>query len=258
MRLRQRLYHLLEPTAWGGPGLSPVNQAITVLICIAVALAILGSEPALHDGNEALFLFLEIVLTTIFMIEYGLRIWVAGEEETYKGVWGRIRYALTPSAIIDLLAILPVFLLLLGGESLLLRLFRLLKILRLARLGRFSSGINAISAALKSRRYELFASFLACLIVLLVTSTLLYVVEGEEQPEQFGSIPRAMWWSIATLTTVGYGDVYPVTPLGRILAGFTAITGIGLIAMPTGILAAAFSDAVQEQKKMHEKKDGSP
>ena len=89
-------------------------------------------------------------------------------------------------------------------------------------------------------------------ILLLVSSTLLYMIEGEGQPDDFGSIPRAMWWSIATLTTVGYGDAVPHTVIGRILAGFTAVTGIGLIAMPTGILAAAFSDALQRQREERE------
>ena len=90
-------------------------------------------------------------------------------------------------------------------------------------------------------------------LLMLVSSTLLYMVEGEAQPDDFGSIPRAMWWSIATLTTVGYGDAFPITPLGKVLAGFTALTGIGLIAMPTGILASAFSDALQRQREEREK-----
>ncbi len=92
-------------------------------------------------------------------------------------------------------------------------------------------------------------------MLLLISSTLLYLIEGEGQPDDFGSIPRAMWWSIATLTTVGYGDAFPVTPLGKILAGFTALTGIGLIAMPTGILASAFSDALQRQREEHDRKE---
>lgn len=258
MPTRRRLYELLEPAAWTGPGLSPVNQVIAILICLAVGLAILGSEPVLYNGNETVFFVVELALTAIFLVEYGVRVWVAGEDAAYRGLTGRIRYMLTPGALIDLLAILPIFLLLFGSESLILRLVRLLKILRLARLGRFSRSIGAIGEALRSRRYELFVSFLACMILLLITSTLLYVVEGAVQPEQFGSIPRAMWWSIATLTTVGYGDTYPVTALGRMLAGATALTGIGLIAMPTGILAAAFSDAVQEQKRGKQRDDETP
>lgn len=135
----------------------------------------------------------------------------------------------------------------LGNEAFLLRMFRLIRIIRVARLGRFSSALQAINEAVHARRFELMMSFAIASMLLLLSSTLLYIVEGGIQPETFGSIPRAMWWSVATLTTVGYGDVYPVTTIGRIFAGLTAITGIGLIAMPTGILASAFSDAIQKR-----------
>jgi voltage-gated potassium channel len=135
-----------------------------------------------------------------------------------------------------------------------LRLVRLVRIVALAKLGRYSSALNAIGHAIHSRRYELTMSLVIAGMLLLVSSTFLYLVEGEGQPDDFGSIPRAMWWSIATLTTVGYGDAVPQTVIGRILAGFTAITGIGLIAMPTGILAAAFSDALARQREAREKR----
>lgn len=245
---RTRLYRLLEPTAWPRKGLSPVNKAVAIAILAATAAAILESEAAILHGRERLFLALEVVFTAIFTVEYAARVWAMGDDPRYRGLAGRLRYAFTPAAIIDLLAILPLFVGLIGSEAFLLRLFRLLRILRLARLGRFSRAFEAISTALRSRRYELSMSVGLATLLLLVSSTMLYLIEGAHQPETFGSIPRTMWWSIATLTTVGYGDVYPVTPLGKIFAGMTAITGIGLIAMPTGILAAAFSDAIQAQR----------
>jgi voltage-gated potassium channel len=147
------------------------------------------------------------------------------------------------------------FLTFFGNETSILRLFRLIRILSLAKLGRYSSAIRAMAEAVKSRRYELLMSLAIAGMLLLTSSTLLYIVEGDAQPATFGSIPRAMWWSIATLTTVGYGDVIPVTVVGRVLAGLTAITGIGLIAMPTGILAAAFSDAIQRQREARKHKE---
>lgn len=247
--MRAWLYMMLEPSAWPDRGLSPVNKVVVILIFLAAIVAVLESEPTLHKGRESLFFATEIVLTIVFLAEYIARVWSAGEDPLYRGGMGRIRYALTWTAIVDLLAILPIFLFFLGNESFLLRLFRLIRIVRVARLGRFSSALQAISEAIRVRRYELFMSFVIASMLLLMSSTLLYIVEGGIQPETFGSIPRAMWWSIATLTTVGYGDVYPVTTLGRVFAGLTAITGIGLIAMPTGILASAFSDALQNQDK---------
>ena len=245
---RARLYGALEPSAWHRSGLSPLNKAISVVILAATATAVLESEPTILAGREWAFRAAEILFTGIFAIEYIARLWAVGEDIRFRGENGRLRYALTPAAIIDLLSILPLLLTFFGTEAFLLRLFRLLRILRVARLGRFSRAFEAISAALHSRRYELIMSVGIAGMLLLFSSTILYMIEGETQPETFGSIPRTMWWSIATLTTVGYGDVYPKTALGQFFAGLTAITGIGLIAMPTGILAAAFSDAIQMQR----------
>lgn len=251
LRLRRYIFENLEPSAWPHPGLSPANMVIVSLIVAAVALAIVESEVELVS-NEYLqtFSMLEFAFTIAFATEYGLRLWSNVENPRYgHGLTGRLRYLRTPAAIIDFLALSPIFFASIGGEMFLLRLFRLLRILRLGRLGRFSSATGAIMAAVHSRRYELAMTAVIGFFLLLFSSTLLYMVEAEAQPIVFGSIPRAMWWSIATLTTVGYGDVVPITVAGRILAGVTALTGIGLIAMPTGILAAAFSDALQAQRR---------
>jgi voltage-gated potassium channel len=106
-----------------------------------------------------------------------------------------------------------------------------------------------VSEAIHSRRYELLLTLVAALFVMLISATLLYLVEGPLQPDKFGSIPRALWWSVVTLTTIGYGDVYPESPLGRVLAACTAVTGVGLIAAPAGILAGAFNDAIQRRRE---------
>lgn len=247
---RRRLYTQLHPSARQKKGLSPLNRVIAVLICLAVAMAVLQSEPEMVRGRERLFRVAELVFAILFLAEYLARLWTAAENRQYGPGWrGMLRYAFSIPALIDLLALSSLFMTLLGSEGALLRLFRLSRILMLARLGRFSTAFGAIVYAVKSRRYELAMSLAIAGMLLLVSSSLLYIIEGPGQPDDFGSIPRAMWWSIATLTTVGYGDAYPVTPLGKLLAGATAITGIGLIAMPTGILAAAFSDALQRQRR---------
>lgn len=256
---RRRLYRHLEPSAWPRQGLSALNKAVIGLILLAVAFAVLESEDALLAANRSVFLWTEIGLACLFLVEYAARVWVAAENPAYGPGWrGRLRYVVSPGALIDLAALSPLLLSMVGSEAFLLRLLRLVRILKLARLGRFSSATRALAEAVSLRRYEFAMSLAVALVLLLVSSTLLYVVEGGLQPEAFGSIPRAMWWSVATLTTVGYGDVAPVTAIGRILAGMTAIAGIGLIAMPTGILAAAFSEVVQrrnreaEQGSIHE------
>ncbi len=230
--------------------MSPLNKIIAVLICIAVFVAILQSEKTVVAGHETLFRMAEIVFAVIFLVEYLCRVWIAVENPIHgPGLRGRLSYMVTWPALIDLIALSSLFLTLVGAEGSILRLFRLARIIMLAKLGRYSTALNAIAEAVRSRRYELAMSLVIAGMLLLMSSTLLYLVESDGQPDAFGSIPRAMWWSIATLTTVGYGDAVPHTVIGRILAGLTAITGIGLIAMPTGILAAAFSDALQKQRE---------
>jgi len=247
--MRRWFYVNLHAGAWRKAGMSPLNKAIAVLICVAVGIAILQSEKTVVAGREAWFRTAEIVFAVIFLVEYCSRVWIAVENPDHgPGLRGRLRYILTLPALIDLIALASLFMTLVGAEGSILRLFRLARLIMLAKLGRYSTALKAIAEAVHSRRYELAMSGVIAGMLLLVSSTLLYMVESDGQPDAFGSIPRAMWWSIATLTTVGYGDAVPQTVIGRVLAGLTAITGIGLIAMPTGILAAAFSDALQKQR----------
>lgn len=246
---RVRLYRWLEPQAWPREGLSPLNRVVCLLILLSVVVAVLETEPTLRDGWEQLFLTFEMVVGGIFLVEYLARVWVAVEHPGYdKPVAGRLRYMVSFAAVVDLLAILPLFFGLAGMEALFMRLVRVLRILRLARLGRFSRAIRELGRAVRLRQFELYVSFGLAALVLLFSSVMLYLLEGGIQPEAFGSVPRAMWWSVATLTTVGYGDVYPVTGIGRFFAALTALSGIGIIAMPTGIMAAAFSEAMQKNR----------
>ncbi|WP_299439915.1 ion transporter [uncultured Rhodospira sp.] len=245
MSVRARLARQLDPALRTAPGLSPTNWAVCALIVAAMLLAVLATEPTLRTGRETLFLSLEIVLTSLLALEYAARVWTSVEN---PAVTSRLAYIRSPAALFDLAAVLVVFITAFGTEGFLLRLAMLLRVLRIARLGRFSRAFEAVVTAVASRATELALSMGVAALLLLVSSAMLYLVEGATQPEAFGSIPRAMWWSVATLTTVGYGDVYPVTPLGRAFAALTAVTGIGLIAMPTGILASAFSDAFQAQR----------
>lgn len=246
--IRARLYLYLAPGAWKGQGMSPVNLLVSVLIVIGSLSAILDTEPTLSDRFAIWFFVTELALFVCFSVEYVARVYAAGEDERYRGFVGRLKYCVSFWAIIDLLALLP-FLVTIGvSNAFALRLTRLLRLLRLARLGRFSNAIDAVIEAVSVRRYELILSLMAAGFLLIGSASVLYLVEADNQPEAFGSIPRALWWSIATLTTVGYGDVTPITALGKIFAGLTAIAGIGLIAMPTGVLAAAFSDAFQRRQ----------
>ncbi|MEQ8651722.1 MAG: ion transporter [Kiloniellales bacterium] len=256
---RRRVFQELDPKAHKGKGLSRANLAICIAIVLSVLVAMLETEPVVAAGHHLIFLAIEAVFTTLFLIEYLVRLWICVEDPRFADGWrGRLRYALTPMAIMDLLALAPLLLTLGGTSPFLLRLFRFIRILRLARLGRFSKSIQIMGQALRRRRYELILSGCIAVLLLMASSTLLYLAEASVQPEAFGSIPRAMWWSVATLTTVGYGDVYPITGLGRLLAAVTALTGIGLIAVPTGILAASFSDVLHENRKADGAEDQEP
>jgi voltage-gated potassium channel len=250
MSLRRRLFAQLDPVARAEPGLSRMNKAIAAFIVISVLFAIVESEPLLARGQEELLGSVEFAFGLLFLAEYVARIWVCVESPRWGAGWrGRLRYMRSPAAVLDLLALTPLVLTAVGTEAYILRLVRLVRLIRLARIGRTALALNALRDAVKSRQYELVASVCVALVLLLITSTLMYVVEGSAQPEVFGSIPRAMWWSVSTLTTVGYGDAVPLTPLGKVLAGVTAVAGIGLIAMPTGILASAFSDAMKRHRQ---------
>lgn len=246
--LRARLYRQLDPAA-RRQGLSPTNLALAAIIVVASVVAIVATEPSLHDRNARLFWMAEWVFGGVFLVEYLARLWVAPERPDVAGPWrARLRFMLSFGGIIDLLTIIAT---LTPGAPAgpLLRAFRLLRVLRLAKLGRMSSAWRHIGDAITSRRAELLLSLFAGVGLMVFSATLLYLAEGDAQPDKFGSIPRALWWAVATLTTIGYGDIYPVTPLGKLLASVTAITSIGLIALPTGILAAAFSDAMARHRE---------
>ena len=257
--LRRRLHVQLDARAWPYGGLSPANKLIVGMIIVSACSTILETEPTLSAGYPGLFASLELIFTVFFLLEYCARLWTSVESERFgPGLKGRLRFVTSPAAIFDLLALAPALLSFVGNEAFLLRAVRLVRVLRLARLGRFSTAMVHIAEAVRSRRYELLLSLCIAGLLLLVSSAVLYLVEGSVQPETFGSIPRAMWWSVVTLTTVGYGDVYPVTLLGRLFGAVTAITGIGLIAMPTGILAGAFSEAIQRRSSEAKREPPEP
>lgn len=246
--LRRWVFERLDPAA-RPDGLSLANKALTVAIVISVAVAIVETEASVAQRFAMAFGVLEVAFTGLFLGEYLTRLWIAPEDPRYaRPLWGRLRWMLTPTALIDLVALIPALVFVGAGPVYILRLFRLARILRIAKLGRMSSAMGLMGSAIAERRFELLLSLAVAVVLLVLSSTAMYLVEGSINPEAFGSIPRAMWWSVVTLTTIGYGDVFPTSLWGRMIAGLTAICGIGLIAAPTGILSAAFSDALARRR----------
>jgi voltage-gated potassium channel len=246
--LRRKLFLHFDLESWPKGGLSLVNKIIAVLVLISVVSAVLETETAIAEQFSTVFAFGNVIFLYAFTIEYLIRVWVAGERPEYSGFTGRIRFGRSFFAIIDLAAIAP-FWLGFGSEFLVVRIIRILRILKLLKIPGVSEALSGILLALSKRKIELLLSAGAAAFLMLIAASFLYFAERLEQPEAFGSIPRALWWGVATLTTVGYGDVYPVTALGRVFAGIFAFSGIGLIAMPAGIMAAALNDVFQDSKR---------
>jgi voltage-gated potassium channel len=246
--LRQSIHRQLEPAIWAAAGLSPVNKFLVFAILVASAFSILETEPVIAEPYKPVFVVAELAFGAIFLVEYALRFWSCAESDDQP--WAaRWRFARSVAGIIDLLVVLATILPMIATSLAVLRLVRLLRILQLAKLGRLSSAMTDLKRAVASRSYELGVTVALALGLLIFGASALYWLEGELQPDKFGSIPRALWWAVITLTTIGYGDVYPITVPGKIVASIVAAAGIGLIAMPTGILAAAFSEAIQTRGK---------
>lgn len=252
--MRKKLYSQLEPDASQRTGLSALNMSIVALVLISfLALALETEEtlsPAWHTGIH----FLNIAIVSIFAIEYLARVWVAGENPKYRGLRGRLRYIATPYAIADLIAFLPELLWMVltpagVGDDVLIVL-RVLRLARLVKLARFVPAFDVLGATVERAGTQLLTTLAMALALVYISAVALYFVEGVggQQQESFASIPRALWWAIATLTTVGYGDVYPVTPMGRLFASVIALAGIGVVALPAGVFASAFSDELRERE----------
>ena len=191
----------------------------------------------------------EAASVAVFTVEYLLRLWTCTTETKFaRPVMGRLKFIVSPLALLDLMAILPFYVALLNLPWIDLRVLRATRLAgRVARLGRYSSGIRTLALVLQSKKNELLSVILVLLLLLLLASSLVFYAESGAQPDKFSSIPETMWWGIITLTTVGYGDVYPVTIAGRALAGVMAILGIGLFALPAGILGSGFIEEMQQR-----------
>jgi len=248
--LRQRLYAEIDPSARNIEGLSNFNKLVILAVLIASLVAVLQTEQSIATQYGRDFFIIEVVAGVLFVVEYGLRLWTAPEDpEAKSATSARIKFIFSPMGLLDLVIIGSIFLPLFVENSAFFRMLRVLRILSLARLTRFSQALQHLMTAVVERRYDLGITLGMAGFLLLFGSSALYWLEGQAQPEAFGSIPRALWWAVITLTTVGYGDVSPITVEGKVIASFVALAGVALVALPTGILAAAFSDAMQRQRE---------
>jgi len=250
MTLRSRTHAILETSSKEDAATRVDDFILTGLILVNVVAVVLETVPGWGTRYAVVFNAIEWVSGPAFTVEYLLRLWACAEDERYAAPFrGRLRYALRPLLLIDLLAILPFWApMLIPLDLRILRALRLIRLLRLFKMARYMESLHTISAVIRAKREELFITLSAIGILLLISSTLMYYAENAAQPEAFSSIPKAMWWGVTTLTTVGYGDLYPITTLGRLMGAAIAILGVGLFALPAGILASGFSETLQARR----------
>lgn len=247
--LRRRIYYLIEASHPDHTGSRVFDIAMVALIVANVLSVILETVPGLDVSHGDMFHAFDRISVAVFTIEYLARLWVAVEHPPvarHGAFLGRLRFAMGPYLLIDLLAIAPFYLSLVmpAADLRVLRIFRLLRMLKLAR---YSPGLNTLMRVLAEERRALGAALIVMLGLLIVCSTIVFHLEHAVQPDKFASIPHAMWWGVATLTTVGYGDVVPVTVLGKIVGGAMMIFGLGMFAIPIGIIASAFSRDIHQR-----------
>lgn len=225
------------------------------MIFLNIIAILLESVREINEVYHAFFKALDDFSVAIFTIEYLLRVWVSVENPKYGHQ--RRAYIFSGMAIIDLMSILPFYIDLmvpvLTIDLRALRIIRLFRLLRMLKIARYLKALTIMQAVFRERKEQITVSVMFILFLLVIVSTLMFYVEGEAQPDKFSSIPATMWWGIETLTTVGYGDMIPVTPVGKVLGGMISILGIGIFALPAGIFSSGLTEYLYKQsgKKSH-------
>jgi voltage-gated potassium channel len=252
---KKKIHGLLHPEIVGDKYWDKIiNVFIIVLIILNVIVVILETVISINDQFRNFFYYFDIVSVTIFTIEYILRVWSSNHEEKYKhSVWGRLKYMISPGAIIDLIAIIPFFLLLffgLGIDIREIRILRLFRVLRLFRLTAYMKSAQMITNVFKKRINELALSLVLVIFLIIIASCAIYFAEHLHPVNKykFTSIPATIWWSVVTLTTTGYGDMYPMTYLGKAMAMVIMLTGVAFFALPAGIITAGFLEEFRKTR----------
>jgi len=249
--IKKRVHEILGVSVPGDRLGYYFDRFIIVLILLNVLAITLETVASINATYASLFIYFEVFSVAIFTLEYICRVWSCSEDldNNYsRPIMGRIKFMFTPMAIIDLISFLPFYLT--SFFAIDLRLLRILRLLRLLKLIHYSPALTVIWVVITKQRHALTAAFFIMLVALVFTSSIIWIFEHDAQPQKFSSIPESMWWSLATLTTVGYGDVTPITSGGKIFAGLTMIIAIGLAALPIGVIATGFADEIQKHEFM--------
>jgi voltage-gated potassium channel len=255
MTLRKQVNEILEIKFRKKRGFGfYVNISLSILIFLNTVAIILHTVPELAAKYGRFFLEFEVLSVSVFTVEYVLRVWSSVERPEYRHpFYGRIKFIFSPWGIIDFLAIFPFFYSYFATDLSFVRILRILRIFRLFRVSSYFHALHVIQNVVKAKKEELLLSMSFIIFLLLISSSLVFYVEQSAQPDVFSSIPNALWWGVNAMTTVGYGDMHPITPFGKVLGGLMAILGVSIFALPTGILASGFAEQIRGKRNDSEK-----
>jgi voltage-gated potassium channel len=246
--LRRRVYQVLEQGPVGDAIGVVIDRLLVLLILLNLVAVALESVPEYGARYALAFNLIEIVSLVVFTVEYGLRLWVAVEHGPHRhlnGARARLKYALSPAGIVDLAAVLPFwFAFVLPAD---LRFVLVFRIVRFFKIARYSPAMRSLLDVLYRERRALFGCVVITMGSALVAAALMHLAEGKVQPDRLGTIPDALWWAIVTVGTIGYGDVVPVTVLGKLIATGTIFIGVIMMALPVGIIATAFAEQIHRR-----------
>jgi voltage-gated potassium channel len=245
--MRRYLYYLLEQNS-SSPLVRLVNLLLMLLIMTNVVAVILASDRAIYMELQVFFDNFELFSIIVFSMEYLVRTWICVENPRYQeAITGRLKYMASPMALVDLVAVLPFYLGVIFNID--TRFLRVLRLFRIFKLSRHFNAMSVLLTVIKNELATLVSAIFIMLVLVVLASAGMFLVERDVQPDTFGTIPRAMWWATITLTTVGYGDVIPITAAGKILGIFITILGVGMAALPAGIIASGFTREVNKRRE---------
>jgi voltage-gated potassium channel len=250
-RVKKQVHVLLHPTEGNTRWDKIINGFLITLILLNLVAVVLETEHFIYEKYKPFFHYFDLVSVIIFSIEYVLRVWSCTHEQKYHHwFWGRLKYMFSWEGLIDLAAILPYYLYSIEVFDLrVLRLLRLLRLLRIFRLTSYMKSTKMIANVFRTRFQELLISLVLTTGLIIISACIIYFAEHIAQPEVFSSIPKTLYWSVVTLTTVGYGDMYPITAVGRLLTGIILLIGVALFALPAGIITSGFLEEIRSHRK---------
>lgn len=258
-KVKEKVFEIIQPSAEGKLTSRLFDLFIMFLILVSVVSVFIMTfdeipRAILRSLREA-----ECATILVFTVEYILRIWTADMLYPEVSPWrARLKFMSSPMAVIDLVAILPFYLPMLFSINLVgIRALRLVRLLRIFKLNRYSDAFLSIVEVFRGKIREIMVSLFTVFLLLVVASLFIFYAEHDSQPQQFSNAFSGLWWAVATLTTVGYGDIYPITPIGRILGAIIALLGIGMAAVPTGILSAGFVELLEKKKQQEKEQSAS-